>query len=67
MGMVNPDNDSKTEAKFIRGGAWNSYAISVQTTSKLLVSPDYYADDLGFRCGISTREINPAITMYIRL
>jgi len=57
---VNQDNDSKTEAKFIRGGAWNSYAISVQTTSKLLVSSDYYADDLGFRCGISTREINPA-------
>ena len=55
---VNPGNE-EIDIKIIRGGAWNSYDISVQTASELLVSSNYFADNLGFRCGISTKEINP--------
>ncbi len=56
---VNSEKDTNNDVKNIRGGGWNSYADSVQVTSELLVSSKYFSDNLGFRCGISTNEINP--------
>ena len=49
---VNPLGAANRNLRVIRGGSWFLTRVEARTAWRTGISPDFWSDDLGFRCEI---------------